>query len=102
MRIQLKNQFINTWKRKLNNLAQEYENSNLKISGNGTGDFEEEFITKEIPFEKYIVKVKLTLSGKFIGIEEISFSKDFLTNKQKLLKQSAKDVEEYYLDKEDE
>jgi len=82
-------------------LVKEYENSNLKISGNGTGDFEEEFITKEILFEKYIVKVKLALSGKFIGIEEISFSKDFLTYKQKLLKQSAKDVVEYYLDKED-
>lgn len=86
----------------MNNLVQEYENNSLKISGNGTGDFEEEFITKEIPFEKYIVKVKLTLSGKFIGIEEISFSKDFLTYKQKLLKQSAKDVEKYYIDDEND
>jgi len=91
------------WRKKVNNLYQDYDKNHLEISEKGTGDFdiEKEFKIKEVLFDKYIIKVKLTLNGKFVGIEEISFDKDFLSYKQKILKHSVKDVEEYYIDDED-
>lgn len=92
------------WRKKVNNLYQDYNKNHLEISEKGTGEFdnEKEFKIKEVLFEKYIIKVKLTLNGEFLSIEEISFDKDFLSYKQKILKHSVKDVEEYYIDDEDD
>jgi hypothetical protein len=50
----------------------------------GTGsEFESKFDIINYPFEMYDIKVKLTIDGKFAGIEEVKINEDFrsYTNK---------------------
>lgn len=53
---------------------------------------------KTIPFDKYRVKVVLSPSNEFIGIEEIEINKDFLSLKQKIRNRHFHDVEKFYID----
>ena len=55
-----------------------------------------EYIIVDYPFDKYIVKVKLTLNHEFIGILEIKINKEFLDFKQKMTSQGYHDVDEFY------
>jgi hypothetical protein len=56
------------------------------------------FKTITIPFDKYSVKVVLSSSNEFIGIEEIELNKDFLSLKQKIRNRNFHDIEKFYVD----
>ena len=47
----------------------------------GTGRDSTEYTTKVYPFEMFEIVVKLTLDGKFVGIEEVRVNKDFRSYK---------------------
>lgn len=49
----------------------------------GTGSDSSEYVTVLYPFEMFEIIVKLTLDGKFVGIEEIRINKDFRSYKNK-------------------
>lgn len=70
----------------------------LDITGNPA---KERTKTIEYPFEHYIVKVELTETNKFIGINEIIVNTSFLSFKQKLQTSAVHDIEEYYKEEED-
>jgi hypothetical protein len=66
-----------------------YEDSIVyKKEGRGTPgssdrrDIPEDYVTITYPFDKYLIVVKLTSDGRFIGIEEIRINKDFRSYKQ--------------------
>lgn len=72
---------------------------NLKKEGTGNHKMPEELEEyKEIiyPFDKYEIKVKLSLTNGFIGIVEVKVNKDFLSHKQKITSKGFHDVEEFY------
>lgn len=63
----------------------------------GTGFIDsDEYIIVDYPFDKYTVKVKLTLHHEFIGILEIKINKEFLDFKQKMISHGYHDVDEFY------
>ena len=44
----------------------------------GTGsEFESKYTIIDYLFDKFNIKVKLTMNGKFVGIEEIKINEDF-------------------------
>lgn len=66
---------------------------NLDATGNHqNGDFK----TIVYPFDKYEIKVKLSMDNKFIGIVEIKLNKEFLSFKQKMASQGVHDVDKFY------
>jgi len=71
-----------------------------KIKNTGTGSHEKYEDYQIIPynFDKYVVKVKLSLKNEFIGIVEIKLNKDFLSQQQKISASDYHDVEEFYQD----
>ena len=73
------------------------ESDHFKIEP-GTGNIEifQNFKYIEIPFEKYIIKIKLTMDNKFIEIVEIRIKKDFLSFSQKMHHYGSHDVDEFY------
>ena len=77
----------------------------LKDQGTGShGDFEE-FKIVTYPFDRYLIKVKLTPTNEFIGIVEVSVNKDFLSHQQRLVFLTSlglHDVEEFYEEKEED
>lgn len=52
-----------------------------KMRNVGTGSDSSEYKTLVYPFEMFEIVVKLTLDGKFVGIEEIRINKDFRSYK---------------------
>lgn len=48
------------------------------------------------PLDKYIIKVLVTETNKFIGIKEIAINKDFLSLSQKISSNNFLDIEEFY------
>lgn len=67
-----------------------------KSLGTGSHDSSTEYKTINFPFDKYLIKVKLTPDDKFIGIIEIKINKDFLSYEQKATPKGSHDVDEYY------
>jgi len=67
-----------------------------------TGEQEtEQTITKIYPFDKFEIEVKLSETGKFIGITAIKMNADFLNYKQKLVAaENFHDAMEYYDEEE--
>jgi hypothetical protein len=66
----------------------------------GTGNLDYEVgKTVDVKFDRYVIKIRLSPSNEFMGIEEISVDKDFLSNQQKLVSMATTgyhDVEQYY------
>ena len=60
----------------------------------GTGSDSSEYVTVLYPFEMFEIVVKLTLDGKFVGIEEIRINKDFRSYKNKTPQRIFADVDE--------
>lgn len=52
-------------------------------------------------FGRYQVKIRLTLSGRFVGIEAISLAKEFLSRQQRAAMQEYQDVEKFYVDEDE-
>jgi hypothetical protein len=76
-----------------------------ETKGTGSHAPDEEAISVVYPFDRYMITVKLTPDGRFLGIEEVAISKDFLDYAQKVAALSSTgyhDVEQYYKDLETE
>lgn len=72
------------------NLADQ-ENKSL-----GTGSaLTKHFMTIIYPFEKYEILVKLTLDGRFVGIEEIRINKDFRSFRQSKPQKIFREIDRY-------
>lgn len=70
--------------------------SALKRQGTGSHDSLEETKTVVYTFGRYRIKVQLTTSNEFLGIEEIEIDKDFVANKKRAVPAGFHDVEEFY------
>jgi hypothetical protein len=68
------------------------------LKDDATGNLSEEYKETIYPFDKYEIKIKLTLDNKFVAITEIKINKNFLDYNQKKAKRGYHDVEEYYKD----
>ena len=81
----------------MNNINIDYEE--LKNQGTGSHTMPRELKIVEIPFDKYIIKIKLSPENEFLGIQGVMVNKEFLSYSQKIAALSASgyhDVEEYY------
>lgn len=67
---------------------------NLDFNDTGGSNIQYKIIT--IPFDKYLVKVKVTNTNKFISIEEIKIKKSFIEESESSKK--FNDIEKYYED----
>jgi len=70
-----------------------------RFENRGTGGqraVPKEFKTIVYPFDKYLIKIKLTPSNEFIEILEVKVKKDFLSYKQKMISKGFHDVDEFY------
>lgn len=73
------------------------DNYDELVNVNTTGDHQDEnFKIIAYPFEKYEVKIKLSIDNKFLGIMEIKLNKDFLSFKQKMASKGVHDVDKFY------
>jgi len=61
-----------------------------------TGDTQKPTHTKQCPFGRYLITVRLGLGDEFLCIEEVAVSKDFLTTKQKTASRGVHDVSDLY------
>jgi hypothetical protein len=57
--------------------------TDYKREDRGTGSTPKEYVTRIYPFDKYIIVVKLTVDGRFVGIEEVRVNKDFRSFQQR-------------------
>jgi hypothetical protein len=76
----------------------------IHVSGTGSGDYMSNSRLVEMPFDKYIVKIRISSTNEILGIEEITINKDFLSHSQKLQalsQQGYHDVDEFYKDEEE-
>lgn len=76
--------------------SKDYDYDELKKQGTGSHDEPEEYKIIVYPFDKYQIKVKLTLANEFIGITEVEINKEFLSHRQKIAPQGYHDVDEFY------
>jgi hypothetical protein len=66
-----------------------------KEEDKGTGGTSKEYVTRIYPFDKYLIVVKLTADGRFVGIEEVRVNKDFRSYKQRASQEIFNYVDEY-------
>jgi len=84
---------------------EEHDYGVLEEQGTGSHEGHEEFKIIAYPLDRYVIKVKLTPAGGFIGIVEVSVNKDFLSHTQRLSSLSKlgyHDVEEFYRESREE
>lgn len=74
-----------------------YDDKSEKNVDTGSHDELDKWRTISYPFDKYHIKIKLDSQDKFIGVEEISVDKEFISNKQKFL-DYYEDASKYYED----
>lgn len=69
-----------------------------KLENKGTSghDLDDEYKIIVWPYDKYEIKLKLSLDDKFIDIVEIKINKNFLSFKQKIASAGFHDVDEFY------
>jgi len=67
-------------------MSKHHEENDDEILDSGTHSHgpPESYVTQVYPFDKYLITVKLSLDGRFIGIEEVQINKDFRSYKQKV------------------
>ena len=84
----------------MNELMDDFNYDYDRSMRDGTGSHDENKIYKtiEYPFEKYLIKVKVNESGKFVGVVEVKINKDFLSYKQKVASKGYHNVDEFYKD----
>ena len=75
---------------------EDFDYNKLKNQGSGGHVMPEDYKEIVYPFDKYEIKVKLSLDNKFIGISEVKVNKDFLSYKQKMISKGFHDVDEFY------
>lgn len=73
-----------------------FDYDKFKEEGTGNHDVAKGYKTIIYPFDKYQIKIKLTLNNEFIGITEVKINKDFLSYKQKMTLKGYHDVDEFY------
>lgn len=81
------------------------EYQELRNQGTGSHDLQADSKIVEVPFDKYIIKIRLSPKNEFLGIEEVIVNKDFLSFSQKYSVLSASgyhDVDDYYQEEEEE
>lgn len=71
-----------------------YQNFTAQSTGSMSESQDYEILTKT--FDKYEIKIKVSLKKEFLEILEVRINKDFLSQKQKLGAQSYIDVDKYY------
>ncbi len=69
----------------------------LRTLGTGSLFPEQEIEYITIPFGKYMVKVRVNGKNEFLGIEEISVDKEYLSFDQRVKSTGHFDVEKYYV-----
>lgn len=80
----------------MSNNREEFQGDEHKDSGTGSHKFAtESYITRICPFKQYLIIVKLTTDGRFVGIEEVRVNKDFRSYKQKISQKIHRYVDEY-------
>ena len=69
-----------------------------KLRNRGTGSHEAPMDYKIIiyPFDKYLIKIKVSPDDKFLEIVEIKVNKDFLSYQEKATPKDSHHVEDYY------
>jgi hypothetical protein len=72
------------------------EHSYSDFTSQATGSVGEDYKIISYPFDKYVIKVRVSLRNEFVGIVEVKVNKDFLSHKQKIGIQTHLDVDEYY------
>ena len=70
---------------------------NHKVENTGENNFDE-IKNIDYPFDRYLIKVIVSQSNEFLGIEEITENKDFRSFKQKLRRQKYHDDINQYLE----
>lgn len=69
------------------------------ISNTGTTSTkEEQYKYKVVQFDRYLVKIKLTMDDKFVDIEEISVKRSFVNKSRMKSNKIYVDVDKYYKD----
>ena len=63
--------------------------------GSVTSKAEEGYIIRIIPFEQYLISVKLTQDERFVGILEIAVNKDFRSFRHKISRRMIHYIDEY-------
>jgi len=58
----------------------------------------EEYRIVSYTFDKYVIKVKVSLSNEFLGIAEVGVNKDFISQKQKISLKGYHDVDKFYVE----
>jgi len=74
---------------------EELESDEPKDGGTGYPEPSEVYVTQVYPFNQFLITVKLTPDGRFIGIEEVRINKDFRSYKQKVSQKIFHYVDEY-------
>ncbi len=75
---------------------EEFSLEELKSKGTGGDEFFEEIEIVPFAFDRYEVDIILSTSNKFLGIQDIRISKDFLSHEQKMHSQGYYDDSEFY------
>ena len=73
-----------------------FDYNEFKGEGTGSHGVSEAFKTIIYPFDKYLIKIKVTPNNEFIGITEVKINKDFLSYKQKTSIKGYHDVDKFY------
>ena len=76
--------------------ANDYSYSGLTQESTGPIPGQEEQTTQIVPYDRYEIVVRLTRSGRFLGIAELRVKKDFLSPGQRVANSGYLDVDEFY------
>lgn len=70
------------------------------LSRQGTGSHDEigGFKIVVYPFDRYEIKIRLSSSNEFLGIEEVKLNQEFLAHRQRITPSGYHDVDHLYED----
>jgi hypothetical protein len=71
------------------------DNKNIRVYLGTGSTLTKDYVTLKYPFEKYVITVKLTSDGRFVGIEEVVINKDFRSYKQSIPQKIFRDIDKY-------
>ena len=79
--------------------SKQYDYDNFTSQGTGSLGKIGDYKIISCPFDRYEIKIKVTLNNEFVEIVEVGINKDFLTQKQKISLHGFHDVEKFYVEK---